>query len=122
MIDAVSNINFRGETVSQDILSSPGKFSTQVSVDKPDSFERFNNQDKKSGSALKTAIATAIVALGAFAGLGYAVKNKKIEKVDLEKTEGFVKKAWAHIKNAAVYVGEKAEKCYETVAKKFKKD
>ncbi len=120
MIDAVSNVNFRGDVAgSNDIINAPSKFSVQAPIsDTPaDSFEKAGTEEsKKSGNGLAVAIGAAIAAIAIFAGLGYAVKNGKLEKVDLDKTEGFFNKAWARVKNAGVYIGEKANSCYETVA------
>ena len=126
MIDAVSNVNFRGDAAgAQDLINAPGKFSAQAPIPAAtaDSFEKTGiEEDKKSGSGLSAAIAAAVVALAAFAGLGYAVRGKHIEKVDINSVEGFFNKAWARVKNAGVYVGEKANSCYETVAGWFGKE
>lgn len=120
MIDAVSKVSFRGEaTGAQDLINAPGKFTAQAPIPEAqaDSFAKSGaEENKKSGSGLTAAICTAIAAIAIFAGLGYAVKNGKLEKVDLAKTEGFFNKTIARIKNAGVYIGEKANSCYETVA------
>ena len=118
MIDAVSNVSFRGENSGADIINAPSKFSVQAPLPEApvDSFERAGGEEKKSGKGLMAVIGTAIVALAAFAGLGYAVKKGHLEKVEVENVEGFFNKAWARIKNAGAYLGEKANSCYETVA------
>lgn len=123
MIDAVSKVSFLGETVgAQDLINAPGKFTAQAPIPAAttDSFEKTNiDEDKKSGNGLVAAISTAIAAIAIFAGLGYAVKTGKLEKVDLAKTEGFFNKALARIKNAGVYIGEKANNCYESTLGKW---
>lgn len=121
MISAVSNVNFRGEG-AQDIINAPGKFSVQPSVkDMPaDSFEK---SGKKSHTGLKL-IATALIAAGAFLGLGYAAKSGKLgklEKIEIEEGAKFLDKAMAKIKNAGIWVGEKAKNSYEAVAGLFNK-
>lgn len=125
MIDAVSNVNFRGEAANvQDLINAPGKFSSQAPLPAAaaDSFERADSEEKKSGNGLAIAIGAAVAALAAFAGLGYAVRKGHLEKVDVNNVEGFFNKAWARIKNAGAYVGEKANSCYDTVAGWFGKE
>ena len=121
MIDAVSNVNFRGDVAGADLINAPGKYSVQAPVaDMPaDSFEK--SGEKKSHKGLKAFIGTALVALAAFAGLGYAVKNGKLSKVEIKEGESFFKTLWPKTKNLAVTIGEKAQSCYETVASWFGK-
>ena len=123
MISAVSKISFRGEG-TQDIINAPGKFSAQPSITEvpADSFEKSDSEGSKSG--WKKLLAVAIVALAAFAGLGYAVKAEKLAKVDIDKLENanFFGKAWARIKNGCFWVGEKAEGCYDAIAGLFNKE
>lgn len=121
MISAVSSVSFRGEG-SPDIINAPGKFSAQPSVANipADSFEK--NEEKKGG--WKALLGVAIVALAAFAGLGYAVKSGNLAKVEAKDLENakFFEKAWAYTKNAGFWVGEKAQSCYEGIAGLFKKE
>jgi hypothetical protein len=122
MISAVSNVSFRGEG-SSDIINAPSKYSAQPSAINPpaDSFEK---ADKEKKSGWKALLGVAIVALAAFAGLGYAVKTEKLVKVEAKELEnaGFFGKVGAYIKNAGYWVGEKAQSCYEGVAGLFSKE
>lgn len=124
MISAVSGISFKGETVNaQDLINSPGQFTTAPQQEMPaDSFEKAGSEEKKkSNTGLKVAIGAAVVALATFIGLGYAVRKGHLEHVDVP-AEGFFAKAGAHIKNAAVKVGEWADSCYTSIMKLFGKD
>ena len=120
MISAISGISFKGETVNaQDLINSPGQFTTIPQQEIPaDSFEKVVDEKKSSKKGLKIAIGTAIAALAAFAGLGYAVHSKHLEKVDIP-AEGFLNKSTAYIKNAAFKIGDAADSCYKWVAKLF---
>lgn len=120
MISAVSGISFKGETVNaQDLINSPGQFASAPKSEVPvDSFEKAGEEKKKSNNGLKAAIGTAIVALGAFIGLGYAVRKGHLEHVDIP-AEGMFAKAKAHIQNAGVKVGEWADSCYNSIMKLF---
>lgn len=122
MINSVPKVNFcAAEGVNaQDLLNSPGQFATSVAPTPPDSFERQGEEEKKSKSgAAKAIIATLVVGLAAFAGLGYAVKKGKLDRTNVELAEGFFNKAWARIKNAGVAVGEAAGKCWDSTLGKF---
>lgn len=116
MISAVNGVSFRGNDV-QDLINSPGQYAVAKTSELPaDSFE------KKSKAPLAAGI-TALAALAAFAGLGYAVHNHHLEKIGKEMMpEKFFEKSWAYIKNTGHMVGEFAEKCYKTVAGWFGKE
>ena len=117
MIGAINNVSFGN---SQDLINSPGQFSTTAIPEaKPDTFE-MEDENKKSHTGLKVLIGTALVALAAFVGLGVAVKKGKISKVDVP-AEGFMAKAKAKAQNFGFSVGEQAQKCYEKVAGWFGK-
>ena len=123
MIGAISNVSF-GEATAQDLINSPGKYSVQPKIaDTPaDSFESESSKssNKKGLIAAGTAL---VVALAAFAGLGYAVKSGKLTKIEnTEAIEGTFKKLWAKTKNVGFSIGEYAEKCYNnTLGKWFNK-
>ncbi|MBO6088360.1 hypothetical protein J6P92_08465 [bacterium] len=124
MISAVSGISFKGETINaQDLINSPGQFTTvpQQQEIPVDSFEKAGEEKKKSNTGLKVAIGVAVAALAAFIGLGYAVHNGHLERVDIP-ADGFLKKIGARIKNAGVKVGEWAESCYKSIMKLFGKE
>lgn len=123
MISAVSGISFKGEAVNaQDLINSPGQFSSAPQQEIPaDSFEKAEEEKKSSNTGLKVAIGAALVALAAFVGLGYAVRKGHLEHVDVP-AEGFFAKAGAHIKNAGVKVGEWADSCYNSILKLFGKE
>lgn len=110
MINSVSNVSFKANPD----LAAPGKFSAQPALTEmqPDSFE----SEKKSSKAGLAAGLSVAALLGAFVGLGYAVKNGKLEKIAKEAMpEGFMNKAWAHIKNFGATIGEYGKKCITTV-------
>ena len=112
MIDAVSRVSFRGDNA--DLINAPGKFSASVPDMPADSFEKTG--EKKSNKGVKIAIATAIAALVALAGLGYAARTGKLAKVEIKDDAGFFGKALAKIKNAAAQVGEFVNnKCYNKI-------
>lgn len=119
MIDAVSKVSFRGDA-GADLINAPGKYSVpaQVTEMPADSFE--TTGEKKSKKGLKAFLATAAIALLAFAGLGYAVKSGKLTKVDeIVKDANFYTRAVYHIRNAAAKVGGWAESCYYSIAGLF---
>lgn len=105
MINAVSNVNFGASTIN---LSDPGKFSKPVQP---------SHQGSKSHKG-KAALSLAVLALGAYAGLGYAVKSGKLVK-STEIPEGFFNKSWTKIKDCAFSVGETAKTCIEKIQKLF---
>ena len=112
MISAINNVSF-GNT--QDLINSPGQFTTAAIPEmKSDSFE-MEGEKKKSHTGLKVLIGTALVALAAFIGLGVAVKKGSLNAVEVP-TDGFMAKSKAQIQNFGVKVGEAAEKCYDKVA------
>lgn len=118
MVNSVSGVSFRGDTAAvsnQDLINAPGKYTTTAEIP-ADSFEK-EGVPKKSRK--KGIIATLGLALAAFAGLGWAVKTGKLKKV--EAPEGFFKKAWSYVQNAAHWVGEKAGKCWDSVRGLFGK-
>lgn len=123
MINSVSNLSFRGEAVnSQDLINSPGQFASpaQVAELPPDSFE-FEGQEKKKSGA-KGLVGALLVGLAAFAGLGYAVKGKHLEKVDIKEADNFFKKLWPRTKNLGHTIGEYAVKAWDnTLGKLFTK-
>jgi len=112
MISAVSNVSF-GETSASNLINSPGLYSSQVAAEIPDTYEPSEGKKKSAKGAVLT---TALLALAAFAGLGYMVKTNKLAKVDIAEGENFFKKIWLHTKNAGAKVGEWAESCYNTIA------
>lgn len=112
MINSVSNIAFRNNAVpAGKDLAAPGKYSALEM--QPDSFES-EGKSKKSKKGLAIGLGTLAVAIGAFAGLGYAVKSGKLKSV--EGAEKFVDK---YLKNPAVKVGEFAETCWTKVTNLF---
>lgn len=119
MISAVNNVSF-GDS-AQDLINSPGQFTTMASVPemKPDSFEMENGK-KKSHKGLKALLGVVVVALAAFIALGVAVKKGNLKSIEVP-TEGAMAKAKAKIQNFGVKVGEKAESWYESIAKMFNK-
>lgn len=117
MVSAINSVSF-GNT--QDLINSPGRFTTIATPEmKPDSFE-MEGENKKSHTGLKALIGIALVALAAFIGLGAAFKKGNLKKVEIP-TEGFIAKAKAKIQNFGYDVGEKAEACYKTIAGWFGK-
>ncbi len=118
MISAINNVSFGN---NQDLINSPGQFTTMPATPemKPDSFE-MEGEKKKSHTGLKVLIGTALVALAAFIGLGVAVKKGNLKAVEVP-TEGFMAKTKAQAQNFGVKVGEAAEKCYDKVAGWFGK-
>lgn len=116
MISAVNGVSFGN---SQDLINSPGQFTTMAPTPemKPDSFE-MEGEKKKSHTGLKVLLGTAIVALAAFIGLGVAVKKGSLTKVEVP-AEGTIAKAQAKVKNFGVKVGEKAADWYESIMKMF---
>ncbi len=120
MINSVSNLSFRGDVANtQDLISSPGQFASPAQVGQmpSDSFEMEGSEKKKSGA--KGLLGTLAVALGAFAGLGYAVKKGHLEKVDINSADGFLKKLWPQTKNLACTVGEYAVKVWDSTIGKL---
>lgn len=118
MINSVSNVGFRGVNNAQDLINSPGVYSNSIPDMPADSLDISRAempQEKKSNTGVIVLVGTLIAGLAAFAGLGYAVKSGKLAKVEVP-TEGMFAKAWAHVKNAGVTVGESAGKCWDTVA------
>lgn len=119
MVNSISGVGFRGDTAAvsnQDLINAPGKYTTTAEIP-ADSFEKEGASKKSKKVGI---LATLAVALAAFAGLGYAVKSGKLTKVT-DMPEGFFAKTWAHIKNAAHWVGNGAGKCWDTVAGWFGK-
>ena len=117
MVNSVSGVSFRGDAAAvsnQDLINAPGKYTTAEIP--ADSFEKEGAPKKSKKTGI---IATLGLALAAFAGLGWAVKSGKLTKA--EAPEGFFKKAWAYVQNAAHWVGEKAGNCWDTVAGWFGK-
>jgi len=123
MISAVSGISFKGENVNaQDLINSSGQFATAPKSEVPvDSFEKAGEEKKKSNTGLKAAIGTAIIALAAFIGLGYAVRKGHLEHKDIP-AEGMFAKAGAYVNNAAETVGKWADSCYTSIMKLFGRD
>lgn len=123
MINSVSNLSFRGEAVNaQDLINSPGQFASpaQTAELPPDSFELEGQEKKKSGA--KGLVGALLVGLAAFAGLGYAVKGKHLEKVDIKEADNFFKKLWPRTKNLGHTIGEYAVKAWDnTLGKLFTK-
>lgn len=118
MINSVSGVSFGNNVnATQDLINSPGKYTNVTTPEVPaDSYE---STEKKS-SAKKGIIATLLIGLAAFAGLGYAVKSGKLSKVT-EMPEGFFNKAWAKTKNVGHSIGKAAANCWDTVAGWFGK-
>ena len=117
MISAINNLSFGN---AQDLINSPGQFSTIATpASKPDTFE-IEGENKKSNKGLKILLGTALVALAAFVGLGVAAKKGHLTKVDVP-AEGFMAKAKAKVRNFGFSVGEQAQKCYDKVAGWFSK-
>ncbi len=105
MISAVSNVNFGNTGID---LSAPGKFSIAP-------HPNYSVEEPKSGKkGLKTVLALAVIALGGFIGLGYAVKNGKLAK-STEIPEGFFKKSWTKIKDFGFTIGESGQSFIERV-------
>lgn len=109
MISSVSNISFKSN--AQDLINSPGAFATQAPKAEAAADEFVGKKKSKSAAGL---ITTLVVALAAFAGLGYAVKSGKLTKV--ENAEKFMDK---YIKNPAAKVGGWAETCWNKITGLF---
>ncbi len=122
MLSSVSNISFRAnEMNAQDLISSPGQFASSApAAELPaDSFEMEGSKKKKSGG--KKLAATLLVALGAFAGLGYAVKKGHLEKTTINDADSFFKKLLPKTKNLGHTIGEYAVKCWDSTIGKLLK-
>lgn len=121
MISSVSNVSFKGDVApNAELINAPSQFSTAPEIP-ADSFEKEGlGEEDKSSSVKKGLIGTALVALATFAGLGYAVKNGKISKVEIP-AEGIFAKAKAYAQNAAHKVGSWAESCWNWAAGLFGK-
>lgn len=114
MVNSVSNFSFRANAMNaQDLINSPGQFSSPASVGSlpVDSFEATGSKKKKS--VAKGFLATSLVALGAFVGLGYAVRKGYLSKAIINDSDGFIKKLWPKTKNLGHTIGEFAGKCWD---------
>lgn len=121
MINAVSNVGFRGTSSVQDLINSPGLYTRPMPAQSrelpADTFE--GTSKKKSGT--KKFLLTLGAGLAAFATLGYLVKSGKLAKVDVNSADNFFKKMWTHTKNASASVGDYAVKAWDAIAGLFGK-
>ena len=120
MISSVSNVNFRGDTApvnNQDLINSPGKFTTQQApkADAPaDSFEKEGAAAEKKKSKAPAIIGTIVGLLAAaYVGLTVAV-NKKVLTKAVEKEGqklGFMDK----VKNFFFKIGESGDNLWKKI-------
>ena len=110
MINSVSGISFRGDTSMNvnDLINSPGKFTTnQVRADMPsDEFEPSEKKKSHKGAVLGTIIA---LLAAAYIGLGVAVHKGAIQKV--ENPEGIMQK----VQNFFRSIGKSADNLWSKI-------
>lgn len=120
MISSVSNVNFRGDAApvnAQDLINSPGKFSTQQApkADAPaDSFEKEGAPAEKKKSKAPAIIGTIVGLLAAtYVGLSIAVGKKALTRAVAEegKELGFM----GNVKNFFVDIGESGVKLWNKI-------
>ena len=116
MINSVSNVSFRGDVNAQELINSPGKYTTAAApqAEAPaDSFEKEGAAPKKKSKA--PAIIGTIVGLAAAAyiALGIAVGKGKLAKAvpDEAGNIGFMGK----VKNFFVSIGESADNLWSKI-------
>lgn len=117
MISSVSNVSFRGDAApvnAQDLINSPGKFTTQApKAEAPaDSFEKEGVTEEKKKSKAPAIIGTIVGLLAAtYVGLSIAVGKKVLTRASSEKELGFMD----NIKNFLVDIGESGEKLWNKI-------
>ncbi len=116
MINSVSSVSFRGDVNAQELINSPGKYTTAAAPQaeaQADSFEKEGAAPKKKSKA--PAIIGTIVGLAAAAyiALGIAVGKGKLAKAipDEAGNIGFMGK----VKNFFVSIGESADNLWSKI-------
>ena len=115
----VTNSQGKVKVLSQD------QFKKQLvkNADKLASGEKFEFKDSKKGLIAAAAGSAAVVAV--LAGLGIAVKNGAIKKVNISKEDVFLKKLCKRVNNAAEYIGRHVKdfsaSVYKSVSEFFAK-
>lgn len=121
MISSVSAVSFRNKSV-QDLINTPGKFSNGAQNKAETNFNSRPKRDEEpEGKSWAGYAAAGLALIGVIAGLGYAVKTKRLEHIDVSEVDGRLNKLWTRCKNVAFSIGEFADKNYSKIFKKSEK-